>query len=373
MINILAVSDNFGFGAVSKLRTIIKKLQDRKYNVSITFIGNGRAKDYLLKSFGNSISYIEKNTEIISGEKLSEIVDNYDIVLNVMGFHVLEISSNKIRSKEVFVDSLSWMWPAQIENVENCLVYFVQKAFPDFTNHLEAENTIEVSPIIDIKKIKELEVTRKKEILIDVAGIFIPYETDVFGMNYLNTYLDIFLKLKLLQKYSIVVACNKEQKKAYESSSYSEYVDFKVLNHDEFLMEAKSAYKVFCTPGLTFYFESRKLGIKVHYLLPSNYSQALLLEQYKKYDPSVPTLSAFGDEYTVPEKLEESRGVKVTREKVNLLFDKQYDQIVDNIDRITKTCSPDDRTNGTSKIIANGANEIANILEDRIPGLEKRV
>ncbi|NVY96772.1 hypothetical protein HU830_06335 [Lactobacillus sp. DCY120] len=363
MKKILTVTTNFGLGPVSKLYSIIKKLEETIPNVSITFCGSNEAISFLKQSLDINIAYIDEDTDAISQESFLSIAREYDFILNVMNFHVQDISMNNIRSKEIFVDSLNWLWPDSIAGIDECLVYFMQRAFPSFGIGFKTKNMVEIDPIVNVSNLKIKNNERIKEILINVAGVYVPNKEDKFSFFYLEQYLKILFKLKLMEKYKIVVACNKRQKKVFENKLYTKNVVFKIFTHDLFLKESQIAYKVFSTSGLTFYLESRRLGLNVHYLLPSNYSQALLLEKYKEFGRTDLSISSFGDEYNIPNSLEEDYGVELTRKIVKDIFDKYNDKVCHEIKLITADCMPDSILN-TETVAKNGAKQVADFIKE---------
>ena len=149
-MKVLAVTTNFGFGPVSKLVTILEKILSCS-QVSITFCGTGQSKEYVSNNLKDKINYIEYDTETVTANQIHNIMKNYDLLINVMGFHIQKIATVDVLQKSVFIDSLSWMWNEPISNIEHCSVYFIQKGLDSFKTRFSYANSIEVNPIINPK------------------------------------------------------------------------------------------------------------------------------------------------------------------------------------------------------------------------------
>ncbi|MDG3143157.1 hypothetical protein MKL29_10150 [Streptococcus suis] len=102
------------------------------------------------------------------------------------------------------------------------------------------------------------------------------------------------------------------------------------MSHKEFLSAACKASRIFTTPGLTFYLECLELSLKPYYFLPSNYSQALLLEKYNKISGDCTTLSKYGYNFSTDELLEESEGVAKTRAAFSDISTRYKEEILRN-------------------------------------------
>lgn len=122
---------------------------------------------------------------------------------------------------------------------------------------------------------------------------------------------------------------------------------------------------MFSTPGLTFYIEAQQLGINVHYLLPSNYSQALLLEKYKELGDASFSISSFGDEYIIPQKLDEDDGIELTRSLVKDILVNHNNDLYQEIKAITSDVEPD-KTLKVKKASIDCSSQIANILKKEV-------
>ena len=354
-MNILLVTTNFGFGPVSKLLTIIEKLKDSEHEM--TFIGTGASLDFLRKSLLKDINFIDCDVETISKSEFIKLINNYGLMINVMNTHIQEFFSEKKLVNNVFIDSLNWMWNSPLLGVENSDIYFIQDVFLDHSKNSFMKNIEIIPPIIDIQKINNNQKNESglKKILVNAAGIFTPNKIGNYGIDYLKYFIEIFKEAKLDTDYQIIIACNKEQFDSFNNRMESGKCVMKQFSHSEFIEEARNAYKILSTPGLTFYLESKYLGLDVFYLLPSNYSQALLLEKYIKEGKEGLNLSKFGQNYQIESGLEEELGVSAVRKSVEKIQKEFREKITAELENFIKS---DD-------ILKNGGEVIVKKLKER--------
>ncbi|MDG3143156.1 hypothetical protein MKL29_10145 [Streptococcus suis] len=219
-MKILAITTNFGFGPSSKLYSIIKELLARGYE-EITFCGHGESMDFFKTNFENRLEYIECNTDEIRSEDFFHTIDikNYELLINVMNMNIPKIQRNTdLNIKNVFVDSLSWMWEKPLDGINEYDIYFVQNAFIDSNNLFSYKNIQTINPIINTEGIKKITESKSNKILLNFAGIVTPYENDVFFKEYILFYLKLFEKIPNIDKYEIDCACNVTQKNGLNQS-----------------------------------------------------------------------------------------------------------------------------------------------------------
>lgn len=313
-MKILATTTNFGYGPVSKLSAILKKLLQNDSN-QITFIGSGQSLNFIKRTIkSKSLNFIEVDIQKLKKEDLIILVKDYDLVFSVLGFelHNLIIKDLDKKYKYVFVDSLNWMWTENLESIENCDFYFVQKYGDRVATINLPSNGQLINEIFDGESITEDREIIENRILFNFAGIILPSGEEKFGDKYIQSYLEIIKKINFNNKYKIIIAVNETQYKSLSKENISN-VKFSVLNHNEFLSYASTSQYVFSTPGLTFRIESIALGINVFYLLPTNYSQALLVEDYVRNSSNGMNLLSYGKEFEIKSGLEEMDGVALTR------------------------------------------------------------
>lgn len=315
-MKILIITTNFGFGPSSKLYSITLELLKQGYE-DITFCGNKESLKFFKRNLGNKLNYIDCPTDTIDYEDFIKTVniETYDVLINVMNINIPEIlCKNKIKIKKVYVDSLSWMWNEEFNGIDKYDIYFAQNVFMDQSKLSKYKNAQIINPIINTEGYSKVRNLKKNKILINFAGIMTPYKNDIFYKKYINFYIKLFQRILNTKKYEVICACNTEQLAWIQrNNNFNCDISFKVMTHKEFLSEACESSKIFTTPGLTFYLESLELGLKPYYLLPSNYSQALLLEKYSQSSIDCVSLHDYGYNLSMNELLDEDKGVSMVR------------------------------------------------------------
>lgn len=356
-MKILAVTTNFGLGPSSKMVTILNEIAKRR-DALIDFMGDGNCLDYVKTNAKAVKTFIERDTENIDKTTWNCISNEYDLVINVMNCHIQEIIDEK--TIEVFIDSLSWMWDCPISGIEKANYYFVQNIFIDDLKIKNLKNVEVINPILEIEK-SNMEKEKTNDILVNVSGVFTPYEGDDFGKEYLKFYLQVFERINLKNFDRVFFACNEEQISEFREFENGKFV-LKHFSHADFLAKARTSKKVFTTPGLTFYLEAKSVNIAPFYLLPSNYSQALLLEKYVNLGEKGISLAMLENEYVISKEIEECLAVQIVRNILRKAWVYHHFQIVQGIIEYLEASVADvQRKEGS--IIGNGANQLVTVLE----------
>ncbi|ENZ5592147.1 hypothetical protein ACQZP5_001498 [Enterococcus faecalis] len=359
-MKLAAVTTNFGLGPVSKLLSILEEIS-RRTTHKLTFIGSRQSYNFLEHSFENVIEFIEVDTDHIDRNAFFLIMSEFDLLINVMNTHIQIYMDNQV-IKSIFVDSLSWLWDKPITGIENSEIYFVQNLFLDNVKINRIKNKYLVNPITYLTNEIQTMEDRNDEILVNVAGIFTPNQNNYFDVEYIKYYINIFEGLKLNGINKIIFACNSNQLEILSKISYSSQIQLKTFGHNEFLIQAKKSYKVFSTAGLTFYTEAKQLGIDVFYLLPSNYSQALLLEKYVRTGSIGLNLERFSDVYAIKPNILEEEGIEIVRENVLEIMYKFKKNIIYEIEKYILKPIYFEKNR---KNILNGSHQIVDKLLER--------
>lgn len=335
-MKILAVTTNFGFGPSSKLVSVLNNIEIKEDTI-IDFLGVGNCLDFLQKNCPNINRCIKMDSEQISGSYFNVLIQDYDLVINVMNLHVQKIIKKKINTKIVFIDSLSWMWAMQIEGILKSDLYFVQNYFIDYAKLSGLENVRIVEPILDssITTGFKSDIEKNNNILVNVSGVFTPNEEDNFGIEYLKFYIEVFKRIDSKGFDKIVFACNQNQIDYVSKVNDINFnMIFKTFSRIDFLEYVKKSKKVFSTPGLTFYLESKMLlGESPYYLLPSNYSQSLLLEKYLIDRTYGLNLSDLDGTFIIEKNLDEMIAVELVRTYLKNIFTEDINEIVCEIQK----------------------------------------
>ncbi|MGT2809667.1 hypothetical protein D8827_00010 [Streptococcus intermedius] len=364
-MKVLAITTNFGFGPSSKLVSILKSL-NHKENILIDFLGVGNSLDFVSRNFWDINKYIEMDSEQIPGDQLNKLLNQYDLVINVMNLHVQEIMETNDKTKVIFVDSLSWMWPTPIEGITKADLYFIQNYFIDYNKVSNLKNIRVIEPIIDadIETIYTESIYKNNDILVNVSGVFTPNEEDDFGIEFLKYYIGIFKKINTDKFGKVIFACNKNQMDYILKSGidYSNML-FKIFSRIEFLTCARQSKKVFSTPGLTFYLEASLLqDVYPYYLLPSNYSQVLLLEKYMCDKSRGLKLSDLDGNFIVDKNLDEMLAVQKVRSFLKKAWKYNTDTILHGIHNFLNEEQEASNSQNKTKFL-NGSVQLVEILE----------
>lgn len=367
-MQILATTTNFGYGPVSKLSAILKQLLKNDSN-QITFIGSGQSLNFIKRTIkSKNLKFLEIDIQSLEKNDFEILVKNYDLILSVLGFelHDLVIEDKDRKYKYVFIDSLNWMWTENLKSIEKSDFYFVQKYGSRSASIDLPINGRLINEIFDGELITNDREIVENRIIFNFAGIILPSGEVDFGEKYIKAYLEIIRDNNFGKQYDIIVAVNEEQYKLLSEHDNEKYnnIKFCVLSHTEFLKYASTSQYVFSTPGLTFRIESIALGINVFYLLPTNYSQALLIEDYIHGGSNGMNLFSYGKEFEIKSGLEEMDGVALTREKTSFLLKKQRNLISKKIVNYLKNDEGNSKSsiNSTKSTEFNGVEQIINTL-----------
>lgn len=321
-MNILVTAPNFGFGPVSKLVSIVKAfLANTNYDITLFLSGN--SLDYAKRNIeSENITFLNNSLQSITPEIMFKLSEKYDVLLNVMDLDVQKsVSDLKLDffTTKIFVDSLNWLWDVPIEGIEKNDAYFVQ-SYEHRDGNLPS-NAIKIENIVDIVSLVR-NTNYKDKILVNVAGLILPDNTSKIETNFVKKYVQFWIDTMHVliqnnqQTFEVVFAINKDQMELNFELPDDDTVSLNIFSHEQFIEAASSYFKVFSTPGLTFRNECNMLGLSVFYLLPTNYSQALLVEDYLNEGDEGFALSLFGNGYTVSSGLEEMEGIRQVRSSV---------------------------------------------------------
>lgn len=276
-MKIIAITTNFGFGPVSKLCTICNEIINAFDNVEIDFVGSGISSDFMKVN-----SFITNFINMDSDSKFSEIAaltEKYDLLINVMNIDVLKYLV-KNSCKIYFIDSLSMLWKKPFIGCNIIDMYFVQRFFED-ENNIKAMNIDYelIEPIVEIKLLEKdtEELLTPKTLLVNFSGLYSPLATIEYYYKYAKITSSIFIELFEAIYDKIIFTCNNLLCDRLNKEYGNNKIIFACYSHDQFLIECKRASKIFSLSGITFHLESTLLNLNVNYLLPSNYSQYILI------------------------------------------------------------------------------------------------
>ena len=111
------------------------------------------------------------------------------------------------------------------------------------------------------------------------------------------------------------------------------------FGHEEFLKLLAEARLVLTSPGLTTTLECEALGTPVRFLLPQNYSQALMVERSLREGASdrCLALSTFGRRYVVESGMPEASGVDLVGQHLQQILMERRRALRGAIHRMVET------------------------------------
>lgn len=318
------LSTSFGFGPVSKAVTIARELKRQAPHLETHYFGYGVDYDFAKKSGAfDQIFRVDVDQHEILIELVPQLI-GYHSIFSVLNFDILSLWPED-HPPLYIVDSLAWMWPDPPPRLERARAYFVQ-------NYLVEQDRIkswgEHFPLILVDPIHpELEqqevASSTQQLLVNFSGCANPFApTSLF-----KRYVEVLAQAVLAQAelFDKVIFCCNEQLGEYlrRILTHSKAIVAGHLPHNEFLDTLSRSSALLTSPGITTTLEANALGKKVRFLLPQNYSQALMSERYitSLGEHSCMALSRFAPELAVPAGLPEEEGVmRVIRSLEEILY-----------------------------------------------------
>jgi hypothetical protein len=296
------VATSFGFGPVSKAVSIARSLHRTSPDAHTTFYGDGVAFDFATRSdaFDEVVRCDVDAAEPL--ERLCPVLRRADAVVSVLNTDLL-LRWRAVDPPLHYVDSLDWMWPAPVAGLDVVTGHFVQ----DYLLRPDADrgNATVVPPITPVRA----EDGPRSGLLVNLSGLSNPLSDGSCYPRYARVTLDALLPAARERYGTIWVCCN--ARLAAELRQHYPDVPIDHLPHDEFLARMATAERVLTSPGITTTVEAVALGTPLGFLLPQNYSQALILQRYQGLVPDeiAMRLDRFGPQYRVAPGLAEADGV----------------------------------------------------------------
>jgi hypothetical protein len=331
------LSTSFGFGPVSKAVTIARELKRRAQHIEAHYFGSGVDYDFAKKS-GTFDQVFLVNVD--QHEVLLQLVPqlgNYRSIFSVLNFDILSVWPESHPPLYV-VDSLAWMWPTPPPDLKRATAYFVQ----DYLVELERiQNWGQEVPLVLVDPIHpELERQEPSastpQLLVNFSGCANPFAPPRFFERYVEVLAHAVLMHA--ETFDRVIFCCNEQLSKYLKQILTDRkaVVAGHLSHDEFLDSLSRSSALLTSPGITTTLEANALGKTTRFLLPQNYSQALMSERYRTTsgDQSCMALSRFHQDLAVTSGLPEEEGVMRVIRSLELILDHQQEEVREMIGNI---------------------------------------
>lgn len=333
------LSTSFGFGPVSKAVTIARELKRQAPHLEAHYFGSGVDYDFAKKS--SVFDHIFR-IDVDQHEILLELIPQlgiYHSVFSVLNFDILSVWPEG-HPPLYLVDSLAWMWPAPPPGLDKARAYFVQ-------NYLVPQDRIKnwgrKFPLILVDPIRpELEQqevsSSTQQLLVNFSGCANPFAPTTLFERYVEVLAQaVLMQAKMFDR--VIFCCNEQLSEHLRHILTDRKADVAGhLPHNEFLDILSRSSALLTAPGITTTLEANALGKKIRFLLPQNYSQALMSEWYRTTtgDLSCMALSQFLPELAVPSGLTEEEGViRVIRSLEEILYHRE-EEVLDMLGDILR-------------------------------------
>lgn len=281
MAKILVTAENFAFGPISKLVTVAEELIKRGHE--LTFIGEGTA--YQLGSKINFKKIYRFDTDSKEFMKWGEkIFKKADVVLT-SGDRSSVILCQKLGIPVIWLDILFWWWDEIPNFLLNVDLYIQQNSLNNKRNTLKYKNKIKnmkiVGPIIDLSYKNS---KTKKQLMLAFGGMEAKgwYQIGK-DSNYPYTVAELIMGMVDTSKYNkIIFVGNERVTKDLSKKFGNKKFVFKMLSHKDVLKEMAESEDVLIIPGLETPLEVFAYEKPIMFLPPSNSSQYVQLDEFRK-------------------------------------------------------------------------------------------
>lgn len=281
MAKLVLTAENFAFGPIGKLLDIAKLLKDQGHE--LIFAGFGTALQ-LAEGFPFTKIYKIDTDNPASKDALEKVITQADLVISCMDLPSV-IVAKRLGKPVVWVDCLFWFWEYIPEPLFDIDLYVRERSLKDRVNELKygtkIKNLFSVGPIIP----KIMHAERKSKALISFGGGEASYwYKSGIDSNYPFVMTDILLKNVDWSRFerTIVTTSKRILKELSKRFPLSPFKFSTCGSHDGFIKELSESEIVLITPGLVTSQSVFELGTPAIFLPPSNNSQYLQLNEFRK-------------------------------------------------------------------------------------------
>jgi hypothetical protein len=318
---LVCVASGYGYGPVSKLLAVAKRLKALGY--ALCFVGRGPAWE-LARHFPFDEMLVWEETG--DHGSIEQELGLSNGIVNVMEpkFGVL---AQRTPLPHFYIDSLFWMWSRLHTWTAKADIYFVQN-FPGVQAKMNQwraniRNPQLVGPIVDVPDDWQGQ-DKSATLVVSFGGLesgSLKADQELVYPHILTSLLLPILNEADFRYESIVFTGNEGVMSYLDRQFYTrpDRVQFAHLSHHSFVSLLRSARCILSSPGLTTAYEAFLLRIPVRFLPPQNYSQTLMLDHYIKTGLSDLTLHwrDLYPEYNVDHGLEVSAAVRTISSTIN--------------------------------------------------------
>lgn len=360
-MKILVAAENFGFGPVSKLLSIIENTNLKQQQ--ILFYGESESFDFLNNETEFKIEKVKSLEE--------KYLEDVQLIISVMDPKVLLYGKLK-NIFSIFIDSLYefWNWSSKdyklvnqivtdfsvIKNFKHyknsldelkdhqqkllayalCSKAFVQSAWGDLRETPFLNKIQKIKPIVDSRfcsRRESLNFNEEKIDIISLSGMNNPFIDKEKNIAYLEFISLIISKLNFLKQPIITVnpALLSEAQKIFDYRVVS-------LSHEEFLKLLNQSRYIFAPAGLTTVFEAKAYKTKYIPLPEYHHGHIWNWEELNKNFLTLPKTQVYQwNEFSSSKKIEDNIEALY---KFYLKKEKKYYLTLDNIQKeIVKYCN----------------------------------
>jgi len=281
MAKLVLAAENFAFGPIGKLLDVADLLKEQTHE--LVFAGFGTSLELARNFPFNKIHEIDTDNPN-SNSALESVISQADMLISSMDIQSILVAK-KLGKLTTWIDCLFWFWDSIPDQVLDVDLFIRERLIEDSENEKKfgprIKNLLSVGPIIG-----RIENTIKKhQALISYGGAEAPYWYKAGrDTNY------PFIMTNILQKNidwtlfdRIIVATNERVAKELTDRFKNTPFEFACLPHDTFIKELSQSEIILITPGLVTAELSFASKTPTIFLPPSNNSQYLQLDEFRKY------------------------------------------------------------------------------------------
>lgn len=325
MKRILIYAAPFSYGPTGKALSLASHLKDL-YQIELA----GFNTSYDLMRLDKDIPLI--NFEFRDSEQSADqTILNYDLIISCSDLK-LASRATQLGVKSIVLDSLFWWQTPSPDEILSTDAYVVQ----DFIGVREAisalpkkcPNIHKVGAVLgkDIDSLKERR-DREKHILINYGGLESPFVKFPRDSNYPFILTEVLAPLfREASNFRFTVTGNsKAMNSLAKDYSDSKNVEFKTLQHDDFVDCLAKSQLVITSPGIETFYETIYLATPSVLLLPNNSTQywQLLTLINSGVESPVCHYNYYVEKYKFKEDFDEANEIKLILKNINYLYESQ--------------------------------------------------
>lgn len=339
------ISTAFGFGPISKAVAIAAEIKRRRPGIAIHCFGAGLDYEFARTSPAFDRVYrvdVDRHEDLAS---LVEHLEAYQAVFSVLNLDILPLWAGR-RTPLYLVDSLAWMWPTPPPGIEYATRYFVQDFLVPPSRLQEWSSRLPIEVVAPIEATADYLTPQRDvpgdRVLVNLSGCANPFVDPELYDEYAD--LIVGQVLESAGEGGVTVCCN-QRLAARLRGRLGTRTGIRIdhLPHREFVERLSTAGVVLTSPGITTTLEALALRKIPCFILPQNYSQALISEQYvHELGPGrCMAFSEFGDEFDVPPGLSETDGLERVTSVLRAILRDHRGAVGERIHRMINTPDED--------------------------------